>query len=152
MSPHALAELAKVPSLKDRWVAIDPRGSAPDRDTPLQVALASGAIVVDADDELDVLCARLNAAKLTSLTIVYAGSQAPESTSESTANRAAIGATRACLRIALEPREREIALDLGAAVLRKLQLLDDALAAIEHRLRRRALGRDRAGVAAAARP
>ncbi len=75
MSPHAIAELAKVPSLKDRWVAIDPRGAAPDRDTPLQVALASGAIVVDADDELDVLCARLNEAKLTSLTIVYAGSK-----------------------------------------------------------------------------
>ena len=73
MSPHALAELANVPSLKDRWVAIDPRGTAPDRNTPLQVALASGAIVVDADDELDVLCARLNAARLTSLTIVYAG-------------------------------------------------------------------------------
>ena len=73
MSPHALAELAKVPSLKDRWVAIDPRGTAPDRDTPLQVALASGAIVVDADDELDVLCARLKAEGQTSLTIVYAG-------------------------------------------------------------------------------
>ena len=75
MSPHALAELSKVPSLKDRWVAIDPRGNAPDRDTPLQVALQSGAIVVDADDELDVLCARLTEAKLTSLTIVYAGSK-----------------------------------------------------------------------------
>jgi hypothetical protein len=75
LSPHALAELSKVPSLKDRWVAIDPRGNAPDRDTPLQVALQSGAIVVDADDELDVLCARLTEAKLTSLTIVYAGSK-----------------------------------------------------------------------------
>lgn len=75
MSPHALAELSKVPSLKDRWVAIDPRGNAADRDTPLQVALQSGAIVVDADDELDVLCARLTEAKLTSLTIVYAGSK-----------------------------------------------------------------------------
>jgi hypothetical protein len=73
LSPIALAELANVPSLRDRWVAIDPRGSAPDRDTPLQVALGSGAIVVDADDELDVLCARLTAAKRTSLTIVYAG-------------------------------------------------------------------------------
>ena len=29
----------------------------------------------DADDELDVLCARLNAAKRTSLTIVYAGNK-----------------------------------------------------------------------------
>jgi hypothetical protein len=75
LSPHALAELAKLPSLKDRWVAIDPRGTTPDRDTPLSVALASGATVVDADDELDVLCARLNAAKRTSLTIVFAGSR-----------------------------------------------------------------------------
>ena len=31
------------------------------------------AVWLDADDELDVLCARLTAAKLTSLTIVYAG-------------------------------------------------------------------------------
>jgi hypothetical protein len=36
------------------------------------VALRSGAVVVDADDELDVLCARLKKAKQTSLTIVYA--------------------------------------------------------------------------------
>ncbi len=75
MSPNALAELASVPSLKDRWVAIDPNGSSPDRDTPLSVSLRSGAVVVDADDELDVLCARLNAAKLTSLTIVFAGNR-----------------------------------------------------------------------------
>jgi hypothetical protein len=73
LSPHALAELASVPSLKDRWVAIDPQGLRADRDTPLQVALRSGAVVVDADDELDVLCARLNAARMTSLTIVFAG-------------------------------------------------------------------------------
>ena len=73
MSPHAIAELARLPSLKDRWVAIDPQGTVEDRETPLQVALASGAVVVDADDELDVLCARLKAAKLTSLTIVFAG-------------------------------------------------------------------------------
>ncbi len=37
------------------------------------MALTSGAVVVDADDELDVLCARLKAARRTSLTIVYAG-------------------------------------------------------------------------------
>lgn len=73
MSPNAIAELANVPSLRDRWVAIDPRGSMPDSITPLKVALQSGAVVVDADDELDVLCARLNAARLTSLTIVFAG-------------------------------------------------------------------------------
>lgn len=75
MSTNAIAELAKVPSLKNRWVAIDPRGSVPDSVTPLKVALQSGAVVVDADDELDVLCARLNAARLTSLTIVYAGTR-----------------------------------------------------------------------------
>lgn len=73
MSPNAIAELANVPSLKNRWVAIDPRGSLPDTVTPLKVALRSGAVVVDADDELDVLCARLSAAKLTSLTIVHTG-------------------------------------------------------------------------------
>jgi hypothetical protein len=42
--------------------------------TPLLVALRSGAVVIDADDELDVLCARLKAARETSLTIVYAKS------------------------------------------------------------------------------
>ena len=74
MSTHALAELAAVPSLENRWVAIDPAGSTPsDRETPLKVALRSGAVVVDADPELDVLCARLKQRKLTSLTIVYAG-------------------------------------------------------------------------------
>jgi hypothetical protein len=73
LSANAIAELAKVPSLRDRWVAIDPQGTVADRETPLQVALTSGAVVVDADDELDVLCARLTAAKLTSLTIVFAG-------------------------------------------------------------------------------
>lgn len=76
MSANAIAELAKLPSLKDRWVAIDPQGRIEDRETPLQVALTSGAVVVDADDELDVLCARLKAAKLTSLTIVFAGERA----------------------------------------------------------------------------
>jgi hypothetical protein len=75
LSPNALAELTSVPSLKDRWVAIDPNGTVPDRETPLSVSLRSGAVVVDADDELDVLCARLNAARLTSLTIVFAGSK-----------------------------------------------------------------------------
>ncbi len=73
MSPNAIAELANVPSLKNRWVAIDPRGCAPDSITPLKVALQSGAVVIDADDELDVLCARLKAEGLSSLTIVYNG-------------------------------------------------------------------------------
>jgi hypothetical protein len=73
LSTPALAELAALPSLENRWVAIDPAGSLPDRETPLKVALRSGAVVVDADPELDVLCARLKKRKLTSLTIVYAG-------------------------------------------------------------------------------
>jgi hypothetical protein len=60
------------------WVAIAPApmsraNPSNDRVTPLRVALQSGAVVVDADDELDVLCARLKAAKQTSLTIVYNG-------------------------------------------------------------------------------
>jgi hypothetical protein len=76
LSPTAIRELAEVPLLRDRWVAIDPRGAARSgRRTPLLVALRSGAVVIDADDELDVLCARLKAAKETSLTIVYARSQ-----------------------------------------------------------------------------
>lgn len=61
--------------LRDRWVAIDTRGGSHSRDgrtTPLFVALRSGAVVVDADDELDVLVARLKAARQTSLQIVYA--------------------------------------------------------------------------------
>jgi hypothetical protein len=74
LSPTALRELASLPLLRDRWVAIDPTGSRnrDGRETPLLVALRSGAVVVDADDELDVLCARLKKAKQTSLTIVYA--------------------------------------------------------------------------------
>ncbi len=75
MGTPALLELAKVPSLENRWVAIDPGGSVPDRETPLKVALRSGAVVVDADPELDVLCARLKQRKLTSLTIVYNSSK-----------------------------------------------------------------------------
>ena len=67
-------ELSTVPSLQGLWVAIAATPSTlNDRDTPLRVALQSGAVVVDADDELDVLCARLKASKQTSLTIVYNG-------------------------------------------------------------------------------
>jgi hypothetical protein len=65
-------ELSTLPSLQGLWVAIASTPSN-DRVTPLRVALQSGAVVVDADDELDVLCARLKAAKQTSLTIVYNG-------------------------------------------------------------------------------
>ncbi len=71
MSDNAIRELSQVPSLRDRWVAIDPRGKRSDRITPLRVALKSGAVVVDADLELDVLCARLRASRETSLTIVH---------------------------------------------------------------------------------
>ncbi len=66
-------ELARVPALRDRWVAIDPKGLRNDRQTPMCLALRSGAVVVDADYELDVLCKRLAALRETSLTIVYAG-------------------------------------------------------------------------------
>ena len=73
----SLRDLSSVPSLQNRWVAIDPRGrpksDKTDRETPLRLALQSGAVVVDADDELDVLCSRLRAANQTSLTIVYNG-------------------------------------------------------------------------------
>lgn len=72
MSDNPVHELSKVPSLRDRWVAIDPRGLS-DRVTPLRFSLRSGAVVVDADDELDVLCARLKAQGQTSLTILYTG-------------------------------------------------------------------------------
>ena len=41
--------------------------------TPLRVRLPNGAVVVDADEELDVLCRRLSAERRTKLTIVYAG-------------------------------------------------------------------------------
>jgi len=72
LSTPAIRELSQVPTLRHRWVAIDPRGLS-DRITPLKVSLRSGSVVVDADDELDVLCARLKADGQTSLTIVYAG-------------------------------------------------------------------------------
>jgi len=65
---HPAVELSQVPQLKDRWVAIDPSP----RTTPLH-HLRNGGVVVDADDDLEVLCARLRAAKESSLTIVYAG-------------------------------------------------------------------------------
>ncbi len=74
---NALRDLSSVKSLQGRWVAIDPQGNSRaqrnDRETPLRVSLQSGAVVVDADDELDVLCARLKKAKQSSLTIVYNG-------------------------------------------------------------------------------
>ena len=58
--------------LCDRWVAVDTAGRTHTHDTPLRVPLRSGAIVVDADDDLDVLCRRIKAERRTSLTILYA--------------------------------------------------------------------------------
>jgi hypothetical protein len=75
LSQNAIRELCLLPELAGNWVAIDPRGCSNDRITPLRFSLRSGAVVVDADPELDVLCARLRASKETSLTIVYAGSR-----------------------------------------------------------------------------
>ena len=60
------AELAHLPELHDRWVAIDPRGGA-------GIVLRTGAVVVDYDDELDELCRRISDTNQTSLTIVYCG-------------------------------------------------------------------------------
>ena len=65
------ADLAAVPALRGNWVAVD---SAPQRVSRVTryVTLRSGAIVVDADEDLDVLCRRLKAERRTSLTIVFA--------------------------------------------------------------------------------
>ena len=73
MSTQHAVELARVPAFRDRWVAIDPKGLRNERNTPMCFALKSGAVVVDADYELDVLCKRLADLRETSLTIVYAG-------------------------------------------------------------------------------
>jgi hypothetical protein len=63
----AYRELRHLTQLRDRWIAIDPRGGKG------IVALRSGAVVVDCDDELDALCRRLADANKTSLTILYCG-------------------------------------------------------------------------------
>ena len=60
-------ELHHHAELRDRWIAIDPRGGEG------IAALRSGAVVVDCDEELDVLCNRLDDARMTSLTILYCG-------------------------------------------------------------------------------
>ena len=62
-------ELAEITELRDRWVAIAPTGSRAYGITSLR----SGEVVVDYDDELDELCARIADSHQTSLTIVYAG-------------------------------------------------------------------------------
>lgn len=72
MSLHP-SELSSVPALRGNWVAIDtqPRSFAHVAD-PLHVPLRSGAVVVDADEDLDQLCRRIKAERRTALTIVYA--------------------------------------------------------------------------------
>ncbi len=72
MSQKAVREITqKLPTLRDHWVAVDSTPSEAAR--PQLAALESGAIVVDADEELDALCARIAATGQTSLTILYAG-------------------------------------------------------------------------------
>ena len=67
------SELCTNPLLRDHWVAIDPVGRVRRGSSPLAVTLASGGVVVDADEDLEVLCQRISSARRTSLTIVYAG-------------------------------------------------------------------------------
>ena len=72
MSLHP-SELSSVPALRGNWVAIDtqPR-SVPRLPDPLRVPLRSGAVIIDADEDLDQLCRRIKAERRTALTIVYA--------------------------------------------------------------------------------
>ncbi len=62
-------ELQEISELRDRWVAIAPTGTYRDG----IASLRTGEVVVDYDDELDELCARIADSHKTSLTIVYAG-------------------------------------------------------------------------------
>ena len=72
MSLHP-SELSSVPSLRGSWVAIDTHPRSLSRAAaPLHVPLRSGAVVVDADADLDQLCRRIKAERRTALTIVYA--------------------------------------------------------------------------------
>lgn len=75
MSPKAVREITQqVPTLRDHWVAVDETPKA-NTNVPAPkaelIALESGAVVVDHDEELDALCTRLSEAGKTSLTIVY---------------------------------------------------------------------------------
>ena len=70
MSPKAVREITQqVPTLREHWVAVDATPGAPS--LPQIAALDSGAVVVDADPELDALCSRLSEAGKSSLTILY---------------------------------------------------------------------------------
>jgi hypothetical protein len=70
-TPPDLDGLAAIPSLRDHWVAIDSRGRARAHETPLCLPLASGAVVVDADQELESLCRRIKDEGRTALTILF---------------------------------------------------------------------------------
>ena len=71
-----LSEVCANVELRDQWVAIDMNASfGRVFDAPLSIKLSTGAVVVDADADLDVLCQRLTAERRTSLTIVFAGRQ-----------------------------------------------------------------------------
>ncbi len=67
-----LSGIESVPALLDHWVAIDTAGAFRREVTPLRVPLHSGAMVVDADEDLTVLCRRIKEDRRTSLTILYA--------------------------------------------------------------------------------
>jgi hypothetical protein len=67
--PQLAAELHHIPSLRDRWVAVDPRGGRGLH------GLRSGAVVIDCDAELDALCRRISDAGMTSLTILFCGAR-----------------------------------------------------------------------------
>ncbi len=68
-----ISELAGVPLLRDRWVAVAQEFSQRTYARPI-AALRSGALVVDVDDDIDRLCARLQRGGRTALTIVFAAS------------------------------------------------------------------------------
>jgi hypothetical protein len=60
-----IAELQNVQCLRDRWVAIDPRGGQG------VAVLRNGGVVIDFDDDVGDLCARLEVRGLSSLEIRY---------------------------------------------------------------------------------
>jgi len=65
-----MAELQSFQHLRDRWVAIDPRGGQG------VAILRNGCVVVDFDTDVGDLCARLESKGLSSLEIRYCASPA----------------------------------------------------------------------------
>jgi hypothetical protein len=61
-------ELQDIKYLRDRWVALDPRGGKG------LAALRNGCVVVDFDSDVGELCARLNSNGQSSLEILYCAS------------------------------------------------------------------------------